>query len=55
MPKYKVKIEAWDIMTLHAENEEDAQEQAIDHFHSNYAITNVDVTELEEDGNEGEN
>ena len=37
MPKYEVKIEAWDIMKLDAENEEDAQEQAIDRFHNNYA------------------
>jgi len=55
MPKYEVKIEAWEIMRLHAEDEEDAQEQAIDHFHNNYAIMNVDVTELEADGNEEEN
>ena len=49
MPKYQVKIEAWDIMTLDAEDEEDAQEQAVDRFHNNYAITNVDVEKLESD------
>ena len=49
MPKYEVKIEAWDIMTLDAEDEEDAQEQAVDRFHNNYAITNMDVEKLESD------
>ena len=49
MPKYQVNIEAWDIMTLDAEDEEDAQEQAVDRFHNNYAITNVDVEKLESD------
>ena len=49
MPKYQVKIEAWDIMTLDAEDEEDAQEQAIDRFHNNYVISKVDVEKLESD------
>ena len=49
MPKYEVKVEAWDIMTICAENEDDAQEQATDHFHKNYVLSKVDVEKLESD------
>ena len=48
MPKYEVKVEAWDIMTICAENEDDAHEQAIDRFHNSYALS-VDIKELESD------
>jgi len=48
-PTYEVKIEAWDIITICAENEDDAQEQAIDHFRNNYVISKVDVEKLESD------
>ena len=49
MPAYEVKIEAWDIITICAENEDDAQEQAVDHFHKHYVIRKVDIQKLESD------
>jgi len=49
MPTYEVKIEAWDIITICAENEDDAQEQAVDHFHKHYVIRKVDIEKLESD------